>query len=76
MSFEQLTSPDGATIMHWSCDKGCGASADFESDSFHAAWAELKAQRWTAGRDRNGEWLHTCGKCRKTISSKEWLDRT
>jgi hypothetical protein len=76
VSFEQRTSSEGATVLHWSCDEACGASADFETDSFHSAWAALKAQRWTAGRDRNGEWLHRCGSCRKVISAREWLDRT
>jgi hypothetical protein len=44
--FEELKSAEGTTIMHWVCDEGCGAVAEFESDSFHAAWAELKARRW------------------------------
>jgi hypothetical protein len=75
MSFEKLTSPEGATIMHWSCDEGCGASANVETESFHAAWEALKAQhRWTAAKDRNGEWLHTCGKCQRSVS--DWLART
>jgi hypothetical protein len=75
MSFDQRKSPEGATILHWSCDD-CGAWADFETESFQGAWETLKAQRWSADKDRNGEWLHTCPGCRKTVSAKEWLART
>ena len=81
MSFEELKSPSGATIMHWVCDQGCGTSADVASDSFYAAWTALKAQRWTATRDRDGEWLHRCPKCQRTAkqilaSAKEILAGT
>jgi hypothetical protein len=76
MSFEQLTTADGA-VLHWVCDEGCGASAEFDGDSFHPAWAELKGQGWTAARDRNGEWVHRCPKCqRPAMSVKQWLNRT
>ena len=74
MSFEELKSPSGTTIMHWVCDAGCGTGVNVETDSFHAAWATLKTQRWTATRDRDGEWLHRCGKCQE--SPKRLLGRT
>jgi hypothetical protein len=75
MSFDRVDE-EGTTTLKWRCDEGCGSTAEFDSDDFFSCWSKLKAQRWTAERDRNGEWLHTCPGCRKTVSVKEWLERT
>jgi hypothetical protein len=70
MSFNET---DDALV--WWCDaEGCGVVIAFEREDvpgfFIGCVGELKGRGWRIERDRYGEWVHTCPKCRKGSRSR------
>ena len=59
----------------FSCD-GCGLSRRLRGGpgSFLACVSEIKNRGWRISRDRDGDWSHHCGKCRKSEAAR-LLDR-
>ena len=58
--------------FNWHCD-GCGLSAEFPRGgpgSFMSGVDELKRRGWLIERDREGDWHHHCGKCRRGMAAR------
>jgi hypothetical protein len=59
--------------LTWECEQ-CDASMEFERVNqpgyFMSCVNELKDRGWRIGRDRYGDWTHTCPKCRRAEAGK------
>jgi hypothetical protein len=58
----------------WSCNS-CGYEVVFPPHDFWGCVAELKARSWGFDRDE-GDWTHTCGRCRHKHQQTNIMDRT
>ena len=63
-----------ADCFMWECN-GCGLRAEFPPGNFHGCVAELKQRGWRITRDRDGDWVHQCGRCVRKESVVSVLDR-
>jgi hypothetical protein len=69
MSFEEW-----GDCFIWTCDE-CGHIAAFKPNDFWACVDELKSRGWGFSREE-GDWTHSCGRCRHKHRQTSILNQT